>query len=292
MSWQQTVTPNLDPYVYNGKTLLTDWYGWCLATVETAFSAPRLYANAWAAWQANGTKHQDRNFPVGVYFPIWFSGYSGLGHVAFAYVNTAGQMNIWTSPYTHVPYFYTGYHSVDALAAAYHVTYVGWSEDISGKRVISNVATGGDEMIANDTQAHQAYQLLRPNGDGSPAEIAATSGKRTWAGFANDAQAEMKLRNQNIANFSSTIATLQGQVTDLTSQVTSLSARPTAADLQKAKDAAVALQGEVDKAQANAKAANDQLASLQAEKAADTTAADTFLRRLGQFIAKYLPGGK
>lgn len=137
MAWKQDVSPNLDPYVYVNGVLLGDWYGWCLATVVYAFSTPYSGPNAWSGWVNYAqNKHADRNWPVGVYFPIWFSGYGGLGHVAIAYINTDGAMNIWTSPFKHVPYFYTGYNSVDALAAGYGVQYVGWSEDIAGKTII------------------------------------------------------------------------------------------------------------------------------------------------------------
>ncbi len=138
--WQQGVVPNLDPYVYNGGILLTDWYGWCLATVRAAFSSPYSGPSAWSGWSDYCQfKHADRNWPVGVYFPIWFSGYGGLGHVAIAFINSNGSMNIWTSPFNHVPYFYTGYNSVDTLASGYGVTYVGWSEDIAGQRIIEYI---------------------------------------------------------------------------------------------------------------------------------------------------------
>lgn len=140
--WKQDVTPDLDPYTYNNGVLLTDWYGWCLATVRAAFGSPYSGPSAWSGW-TNYVQHQhkDRNWPVGVYFPIWFSGYGGLGHVAIALVNANGSMNIWTSPFNHVPYFYTGYNNVDTLAKGYLLdAYVGWSEDIAGQRVIEYVA--------------------------------------------------------------------------------------------------------------------------------------------------------
>lgn len=141
MAWNQIVTPNLDPYTYVNGKLLTDWYGWCLATVRCAYNAPFSGLNAGSGWtDYTQVKHEDRNFPVGVYFPIWFSGYGGLGHVAFAYVNDQGSMNIWTSPFTHTPYFYTGYHDVDTLARDYKLdAFVGWSEDMGGMRVIEFV---------------------------------------------------------------------------------------------------------------------------------------------------------
>ena len=135
--WKQEVTPNLDPTVYEGGVALGDWYGMCLATVETAFNTARIYPRAIDAWDATTAKHEDQNFPTGVYFPVWFSGYEGFGHVAFAYINDNGQMNIWTSPYKHVPYFFTGYNSIQELADGYHITYLGWSEDLAGSTLIS-----------------------------------------------------------------------------------------------------------------------------------------------------------
>lgn len=142
MTWLQKVTPNLDPVVsYEGKILL-DWYGYCLDCVETSFGTPHLSLTAWAAWEAipDQYKHADRNFPVGVYFLIFFSGYAGEGHVAIAFVNAAGQMGIWTSPFDHVPYYYTGYHTVDQLAKGYGVAYAGWSEMVAGVVLIEQEA--------------------------------------------------------------------------------------------------------------------------------------------------------
>ena len=139
MKYRQLVTPNLDPTVYNAGKILLDWYGWCLATIETAFGTARIYPNAWAAWLATTKKHEDKDFPRNVYFPIFFSGSNGDGHIALAYVNDNGQMGIWTSPYKHTPYFFTGYTSVDQLAAAYHVTFVGHSEDLAGTSIIEAV---------------------------------------------------------------------------------------------------------------------------------------------------------
>jgi hypothetical protein len=145
MQYIQNVTPNLDPVVYVKGKVLLDWLGWCLATVETAFGTPRKYGCATDAWNGTNARHEDRNFPVGVYFPIWFSywatidgEYKDWGHVAIAYVNPNGSMNIWTSPWSHKPYFDT-YSSVDRLAAGYHSTYVGWSEDLSGVSLISGI---------------------------------------------------------------------------------------------------------------------------------------------------------
>lgn len=160
MEYQQLRQPNLDPVVYeNGKALL-DWYGWCLATVETAFGTARAFATAWAAWNANPDKHQDRNWPHNVYFPIFFSGYGGAGHVAIAYVSDNGAMRIWTSPFEHVPYFYTGYTNVDTLARGYGVTYVGWSTSLSGTQLIAPVPPPPVEAMITIDQLNQLYQQI------------------------------------------------------------------------------------------------------------------------------------
>lgn len=180
MSWKQDKQPNLDPVVYNAGKALTDWYGWCLATVRAAFNAPYAGPNAEYAWQ-NTTKykHTDRNFPVGVYFPIWFTGYGGLGHVAFAFVNSSGEMNIWTSPYTHTPYFYTGYHDVDKLASGYGITFAGWSEDIAGMRVIEQVSDSVPTVQPPYTVENITPKLVASNQARSEWDLNDT----TWAAF-------------------------------------------------------------------------------------------------------------
>lgn len=78
------------------------------------------------------------------------------------------------------------------------------------------------EMIANDTQAHQMYQLLRPNGDGSTTEIADTAGQRTFADFLTAAQPEVTWRNSNLTAQAATAVSLQTEVGSLTAQVTGL----------------------------------------------------------------------
>lgn len=143
MSFIQVITPNTDDntlVVNSGGVLLRDWYGMCLAVVRSAFGLPPHGATAWDCYQNyNQRNHPDRNWPVGVYFPIWFSGYGGSGHVAIAYINPlTGGMSIDTSPYTHKPYF-DHYTNVDALAKGYGVVYAGWSEDIAGAVVIQDI---------------------------------------------------------------------------------------------------------------------------------------------------------
>lgn len=133
--YQQLVTPNLDPEIKEGGKVLNDWVGWCLAYVKTAFSAFGATGDtAWKAWNATKFKHTD-DLPIGVYVPIWFSGYKGLGHASILYKRPDGQISIWTTPLSKKP-FADVYMSIGEIERRYGVTYVGWSEDIAGVQVI------------------------------------------------------------------------------------------------------------------------------------------------------------
>ena len=84
---------------------------------------------------------------------------------------------------------------------------------------------GGAEMITDVNQATQIYKMLRPNGGASQAEIDGTVGKRTFAQFLNDAQAEIAQRDADLKKTidqASQVPGLQQQVNDLTNQVNAL----------------------------------------------------------------------
>lgn len=104
------------------------------------------------------------------------------------------------------------------------------------------IAQGGDEMIQNTQQAHLAYQLLRPNGDGNDAEIAGTAGKRTWLQFANDAQTEVRIRNQNLAAQATEMETMKAHIDDLNKTITDLKTSTTADEQEKAIELQAATQ--------------------------------------------------
>lgn len=89
------------------------------------------------------------------------------------------------------------------------------------------VTSGGDEMIANADQAHKAYQLLRPNGGGSLDEINATAGKRSWIGFANDAQGEVAARNAAIKGQADQLGNMQGIINNQNATITDLTTKLT-----------------------------------------------------------------
>ena len=107
--FKQILFPNLDNdpnhplYIWQGGGILTDWYGWCLAVVAGAYGAKGSSYSAKTAWQANTTKHYDRNIPDGLYVPLWYEG-GQYGHVVIGY-RKGNQLTIYSSPYTHKPTF-------------------------------------------------------------------------------------------------------------------------------------------------------------------------------------------
>ena len=125
----------------------------------------------------------------------------------------------------------------------------------------------GDEMIADTTQAHEAYQLLRPNGDGNSDEIAGTAGRRSWAQFAKDAQPEVAARNQNLQQQSQHMADMQGVINTTNETITQLrttiaSDAVTNTDKQKALDDALA---KIASDNAEMTTLHDQVTDLQAK---------------------------
>lgn len=177
MSYKQTVNPNLDPYIYSGGVALNDWLGWCLGYVTAAFSIPDKYKVWRAIWAWNGTqtKHTDQNFPKDVYFTIWFnhygvydnSGDNSWGHVAIAYLNSlTGQLTIYSSPISHKPLADT-WTSIAQVEQKYSSSYLGWSEDVNGFRVIEYVP---DVVVATSTQritGAKCYAREQPNTNAS-----------------------------------------------------------------------------------------------------------------------------
>lgn len=132
---RQVKTPNLDPVIYQNGVGLNDWSGWCLAYVQTAFGTGWAGSTAWDCWINRLTKkHADRNLPAGVYIPIFFSGYYGMGHTA---IYKDGK--VWSSPLTHKPYADV-FNSIGEVERSFGVVYVGWSEDLGGTLLVESSA--------------------------------------------------------------------------------------------------------------------------------------------------------
>lgn len=137
MNYRQLIKPNI---------AINENAGWCLSYARRVFGRPVVEATAWAGWQNTKFKHKNRNFPKGVSFPVWFdwwgdvgNGRHRYGHVAV--VHTDGR--VWSSPLSG--HGRAWFASVDDLVRAFGggMKYVGWSEDISGARIIEPTKGGG-----------------------------------------------------------------------------------------------------------------------------------------------------
>lgn len=150
MKYKQLIYPNLDDdkskplYVYNNGKMLTDWCGWCLAVVKAAYGATKSMGTALNAWNCDKTQHKDKDFPEGLYIPAYFSGdKDNYGHVVIL-KRTGNNIKVWSSPYTHKPYYDTFSGSIDSVLSTIIKKYglkqfLGWTEFVCEKRVIDVV---------------------------------------------------------------------------------------------------------------------------------------------------------
>nr|DAS28142.1 MAG TPA: CW7 repeat protein [Caudoviricetes sp.] len=178
MSFKQTLYPNLDDkklvVYYKGKPL-TDWFLWCLAVAQKTFNVAPFAESAQIAWSWNNTKHQDRNLPDGCFVPIWWTGgYKNYGHVAIA-KRTGNRIQIWTSPYTHKPYFdyFEGElnTTIDTVSRIYSVVYAGWTETMNTTRVVEWV--NPPQLKSNEEIAVEIWQKKWGDGEERKRRLAA-----------------------------------------------------------------------------------------------------------------------
>jgi hypothetical protein len=198
MAWQQLQEPVLDPVIYYKGEVLRDWYGWCLLVVRSKFNLPLAGGTAWKAWNNYvSNRHEDRNLPTGVYVFIWFAGYAGQGHVALY-----KDGHIWSSPYRHKP-TNDEFNSIAEVERIYHVTYVGWSDNLAGVQIAKYQADQAPYTITPiepkrlHVQAnHYKWNLAQPDFNAVVTNPITTSGdgydftavavlKRSDPGFAN-----------------------------------------------------------------------------------------------------------
>lgn len=124
---------------------------YCLQYVDDSINAPQetRTANAQIAHDKAKEKnwvHEDQNFPRNIWFVMFWSidngDYAGLGHVALAYVDDAGNMQIHDSEvhrgardvYTNFEDFYNWFGSVGT-----QMTYLGWGEGVDGVKLLEKV---------------------------------------------------------------------------------------------------------------------------------------------------------
>jgi hypothetical protein len=112
--------------------------GWCLMYVRQAFGLPARYASATEAWEASETQHRDRDFPAGVWTPVWYGiDREPLGHV----VLLAPDGSVYsTSDNSTVPHHHPSLQDLEDFYAGWDwpLTYRGWTEDVAGYPVIAS----------------------------------------------------------------------------------------------------------------------------------------------------------
>lgn len=151
MAWRQLVTPNIDVYAQLGM---------CLNYVQRAYGSGWAGSYALDGWARNSYNHEDWNIPSGMYVPIWFQGYwNGVnyGHVAI-YKDGV----VYSSPWRKANAAANVHDTLGSIADVeriYRMTYIGWSEDIGGTRVIEYQEDQVVDKI-NRTELEWHYRLL------------------------------------------------------------------------------------------------------------------------------------
>ena len=145
MAYIQLVEPNID---------ISARAGMCLEYVDNAVNAPKRTATAQIAYETANDKgwvSANTEYPRNVWFVIFWSidnnDYAGLGHVALAYVDSDGSLQIHDSevhrgarrPYTSLSELSSWFGSVGT-----RLTYLGWSLGVDGAQIIGNI--GQDEQ--------------------------------------------------------------------------------------------------------------------------------------------------
>lgn len=156
MLWRQVVTPNLN---------VTAVLGRCLEYVQNAYGLRWTGSFALDGWNKNHSNHADRDIPQGVYVPVWFDGYwTGIryGHVVIYKDGVC-----YSSPWSAVSAAAGRHDTLGSIADVeriYRMTYLGWSEDMNGQRVIEE---NKEEEILKPSEAEiidtfEMYLLQKP----------------------------------------------------------------------------------------------------------------------------------
>ena len=139
MKYIQLVEPNIS---------ISARAGMCLEYVDNAVNAPKRTATAQIAYETakgNGWVSDNSEYPRNVWFVLFWSidnnDYAGLGHVALAYVDSGGSLQIHDSevhrgarqPYTSLTELSSWFGSVGT-----RLTYLGWSIGVDGRRIIED----------------------------------------------------------------------------------------------------------------------------------------------------------
>ena len=150
--------------------------------------------------------------------------------------------------------------------------------------------TEGDDMITKNDTAPVRVLMSEVEGWGMEQVHSGSVDSQIMGAWVGKSWVEMIMHGWTVQKTHR--GHLLNQINTLNAQIAELSKRPTPADVQALKDAAKAAQDEADAAERVAAEAKKTTEELIAQRQADMEAGDSFMRRLGQFISKYLPGGK
>ena len=151
MAWKQVLTPNLDNdpnnplYIWIGGKIIDDWCGWCLAVTAGSYGANGSSYSAKTAWQADNTKHRDRDIPEGIYVPLWYEG-GDYGHVVIG-LRKGNNLTVWSSPCGQKLATFQVFSGelnwlLDYIGKAFLVGgFSGWTETVLDSRVIEKKTT-------------------------------------------------------------------------------------------------------------------------------------------------------
>ena len=166
MAWKQLVQPNIN---------ISARAGMCLEYVDNAINATQRTATAQIAHDTakqKGWVHGNQNYPRGVWFVMFWSidngNYQGYGHVALAFVDGQGNMQIHDSevhrnarqPYATLSELANWFGSVGT-----RLTYLGWSIGVDGTILIEETqekakTKKGEIMILFKDKDGKVYWLV------------------------------------------------------------------------------------------------------------------------------------
>lgn len=104
--------------------------GYCLANVRKGYGIGSKYATAWDDWK-NTIQHKDRNVPLGIAVPLYYSYYisgKNYGHINVRMPDG----RVWSDGKM--------FNSIADYESKKDPVYVGWGEEVNDIRVIQKVA--------------------------------------------------------------------------------------------------------------------------------------------------------
>ena len=170
MAYIQLIEPNIN---------ISARAGMCLEYVDNAVNAPKRTATAQIAYEAakgKGWVSDNSEYPRNVWFVLFWSidnnDYAGLGHVALAFVDDDGNMQIHDSevhrgarqPYTSLSELSSWFGSVGT-----RLTYLGWSIGVDGRQIIEDYTpkqSNGNSEKPKPKKKKGEFMILFKDADG------------------------------------------------------------------------------------------------------------------------------